>query len=581
MIFDYNESRHKITLIEEHSEDILRLKDRTTFTLCERIRDGIHEVPFISLPIIINAAKLAGYRTTFGSTLKKFYDGYRNHRQKLENIKQTKSDREFEDIAFDEISKLEHRGYDYKSLLTSGQKTTIKFMLTGKTILCGNEVGTGKTLAAIMASKILLFEQKISKIIVVTQSSLVQNWYNDHKKFFSINDVIMVSKSDTPKKRNNLYDLFNKNKEIHFIILNYEKFNFDFDALSKMKCDCLIVDEAHNFKNILTAKRSENFFKLVKVYNPKYRFALTGTPVENRVGEIFSMFKFLDDGKILGGEMFFSANFVSFKDEWFKVKMSNGRVITRMEKKPIGYKNHEFLKSLIRPYVIRIKTHLPVGLYEEYMMLPMTNCMRKKHDEIRHSTDNTSAKYHRLRQFLNSPTREGVEDDIKCDKLIELIDQTTEKILVFSFYRCSLNNIGEKLKKAGIKYLTFSGEDSNISPVEIIKKFEVDDYRVMITTDRLSTGCNIQFCHYCIQYDLPIKPSIAIQRKGRTYRIGQKNDVHVFNFIYENSIESVIYEQFEVKQDVIREIIDKLDDRKLVSINKDIERKVVEYLDKK
>lgn len=575
MIFDLLKKDHQVTLLEQPGEDILRIKDKTHFTLCERIRDGKYEIPFIALGIVVGACKKLGYRMQFTPELKAFYEAYVSKRKMLEDIKALD---ENIPIAIPEISQI---GLKAGTVLTFGQKATVKFALEGKTILCGSEVGTGKSLAFNIASKILILQKKVNKVIVVTQSSLVQNWYGDYVKFFSDRGIIRVSKSDSKKKREEIYRMFMSRPDLNYLVLNFEKYNFDFDFLATIKCDCLIVDEAHNFKNYAGAKRSENFFKLLQIHNPKYRYALTGTAIENRIGDIFSIFKYLDGGKIVGSHTWFDNNFVSYRDEYFKIKLNNGRTMTRMERKPIGFKNHEFLKNLIRPSIIRVKSKLPVGLYEEFITLTMPKKMKDKHEEIRHSKEHTSKKYHQLRQFLNAPSRENITDDLKLDRLVEMLDQTSEKFLIFSFYKCSLDSISRKLSSLNIPHLTFSGEDTKITPSEIISKFENEDYRVLIATDRLSTGVNMQFCRYGLNWEVPIKPSVGIQRAGRLFRLGQKNDVHFYNFIYDDSIESTIYEQFNIKREVIREVIENLDDNKLQKINKEIEQKIVQYLSPK
>jgi SNF2 family DNA or RNA helicase len=567
MIFDYIPIRRKLQIEEESGEDILRIKDKTNFILCERIRDGKYEVPFITLPIIVACAKKLGYRLTFSKELKSFYEAYKSKRKILEDIKN------LDENHFDE--KLKDIGICDGFYLTNAQAITIKFAIEAECCCIGNEIGSGKSLVINSIARILLSENKVNKVLLATKASLVDNLHADYIKFFGNHNVTKIG--NLPKnKREHLYEYFMKS-DSRIMIINYEKFLFDIKYLKNLQFEMVACDEFHKIRNFLNAKSSIHFFDLIKQWKPQYRYCVSGSLIENKLFDIFPAVKFLDNGFIVGGQMFFD-NFIEYQDIFFKMKLRNGQIVTRNEKKAVGFRNHEFLKNLIRPYIIRKKGKLPIEKIENFILLEPTESFKDKYNEIRKSESIVSKRYHSLRQFLNDPQREGFKENPKLEKFEEILDQISGKIIVFSFYKCTLKMLDKYLSDKNIGHICFSGDDEQ-TPFEVIERLRNDDsIKVLVCTDRLAEGHNIQFVDRLINFELALKPSTHQQRIGRIFRMGQTQNITIWTFIFKETIEEVIYENFEKKKHLIDTIIEKLDEKTLKNIEKEIEVSVIKSL---
>lgn len=579
MIFDYSSEYRKLILIEEPGEDLLRIKDKTDYILCERIRNGRHEIPFVMFPKLWKIAGKLGFRTSATDKLKSFYRAYEEKRKILEQVKENFHSCNFPIIArikafCEKIEKL----YNFKYM--PEQIESIVYLVIAKKALLANEVGTGKSLVMNTTCKFLISEKKIKKVLVLLPASLVKNYADDYKKFFGNYGMISIG-DETKPKREAIYASFRRSTDTEFLITNYEKCRIDIEFLSKIKFDAVLVDEFHRMKNYREAAMSANFFKMLNMWKSEYRFPASGTPIENKLLDLYPIFKLLQDGFILGNSTFFDNNFVEYEDVFFKQKVG-GRTFTRFEKKAVGFKeNHlPFLKELVRPFVIRKKLSLPCGLYEQIIRIDLSKKVRDKYHEIRQTTTGPSAKYHAVRQFLCDVRRGDLkpEDNPKCEELKNILSQTDSKVLIFSFYKCSIDAISDYVRSLGYSALTLKGDDGK-DPFEEIQKFRNGNDKCLVASDRINYGHNLQNSKVVIHWELPIKPTTYTQRNGRSYRTGQTEDVHVYSFVCNDTVEGIIADSFESKRHIIREMIEKMDDKGLAEIEKEIEKKVLQSLE--
>lgn len=572
MLIDY--ANDQIILTEELNESFITLQDMTNYRLCERIRDGKYQIPYIALPIVVNACKKSGYPIRYTDALKSHHAHVLRKRDMLESIKTgdySKDDPEINDI-IEYIKSMESSG-NFK--LSPEQIDSVVFGIIGRRILIANEIGTGKTLVVNMIARYLIDHNIIKKVIVMVPAKLVNNFKKDYIRFFGKEGIISLRK-ETKDKRSLLYKQFATNENVKILVTNYEKCYFDYDDLLKVKCDMIVVDEFHIMKNFMGAKRSINFFSLIKnQWKPIYRYPMSGTPIENRLFDLFPVFKLLDGGNILGGQKFFECNFIEYENKFFKVKIRNSKkVITRNEVVAVGFKNHVLLKSLIKPLVIRKKLLLPVGKYQNFIEIELDSKVKEAYEALKRNTSGASARYHATRQFLCDPMRENITSNKKLEELQNILDQTSEKIVIFTFYHAGVDALSKYLTDNGIKYYKITGKEQT-DATEVIEKFKNDkDAKCLIGTDAINFGHNIQFCRFVVNYDIPIKPTTYDQRIGRLYRKGQQNDVHVYNFYVADTVEEKIYEQFEAKKDLIDTIMD-LDDEERIKIENEIEKAVM------
>jgi SNF2 family DNA or RNA helicase len=567
---------YNLILQFERNENFIALQDAINeYVLCLRVRDNLCEIPYIALPHILRGCKKIGYRVKYDTSLLDNHTKIVRERKILETVKTANLDSLKKVPLFAKLlGAIESLEAQYGFTLTEGQKRSTLFCLLGKKVLIANEIGTGKTLTINTVCKYLISQNIIKKVIVLVPAALVKNYFNDYVKFFGEKGILAV-REETPAKRRELYKIFQSTNSINFLVTNYEKCLFDYEQLKLFKPDVIIVDEFHRMKNFLGAKRSQNFFEMLKEnWNAEYRFPMSGTPIENKLFDLFPIFKLLDGGKILGGQRFFENNFVQKKLFFFKIKY-RGRWITKSEERAIGFKNLEYLKHLIRPRIIREKLLLPVGCYHEYIEIEPSKKLLDAYSQCRQSTSGTSAKYHACRQALCNTERIEIQDNPKLEQLDNILDQTSEQCVIFSFYLTSMDMLAKHLDAKGIKYLEISGRTTE-DATKTIQKFEHDKtIKCLICTDKVNFGVTIVNARVCIELDMPLKPTIQEQRIGRLYRVGQLRDVHVYSMYVKNTVEEKIYTELISKKYLIKKAIVELDDKKLKEIEQEIENNVM------
>jgi len=565
----YNERNHQITIVEETGEQFLTVQDKCSYNFCARFRNSVYEVPFISLPILINRLKELKYPIKFSDDLKTKYDNYTAHRKRLSELKERKYTTADEDVKHilnfilecelhikERFFKLYKRNFQYYG----NQIETIVYGIIGERIIIGNDIGTGKTLTAITIGKYLMKYGDVKKALIMLPASLVENFYDDYNKFFGDGEMFKIT-TEPPKKRDMLYQIFRTTPKLKTLITNYEKCNFDVNHLEKLNFDMIVVDEFHKMKNFISAQRSINFFELVqKKWKPRYRYPMSGTPIENKLFDLYPIFKLLDDGKILGGQKFFDANFIKYeeKETPFRVK-GYSKLLFKTELVATGFKNHQYVKNLIAPYIIKKKLDLPVKLYRHDLFVEPSVKFHQAYIDYKKQYVGSAA-YAAARQFLCDTSRGGWEDNPKFELLEDIVTQTSHKLIIFTFFKCGVAAIAKKMKQLGYKYITCMGGDGK-DALKVVQEFNnTPDLKALITTDKINYGQNIQSARIVIEWDIPIKPAITMQRAGRSYRSGQDHDVHLYRFITKGTVEEIINTQWETKKDLIDKVIESLGD---------------------
>jgi len=585
LILDYSNSQ--IVITEEPGESFLKIQDNCEFNLCVRLRDKKYQVPYAALPILQKTLKSIKYPINFTPAIKKFHKEFTAHRHMLESLKTNTYD--VNDLKIAEIitfikkteNEIKRRCKVFKGFY-GNQIDTILYGIVGERIVIGNDIGTGKTLTAIVIAKFLMERRGAKNALILLPASLATNFYQDYNKYYNDNEMMLIA-GETKKKRISLYQTFKTTPRVKFLITNYEKCNFDFDQLNGLAFDILVVDEFHKMKNFKEAKRSANFFKMVqKNWKPRYRYPMSGTPIENRLFDIYPVFKLLDDGMVLGGERFFDSNFVEYEERSFRVYTSPNRFHLITKRNAVGFRHHTFVKKLIAPYVIKKKLDLPAGLYEYVVNIKPTKEFFDCYEKVRLSEFNASARYYAVRQFLCDTMRGNWPNNPKFDELENIISQTESKIVIFSFFKCSIHTIEKWLHEHGYGCITCMGGDGT-DALDVVNKFKADpNLHCLITTDKINYGHNIQEAKIVIEWEKPLKYTTTMQRIGRCYRAGQDQDVTAYSFVVENTVESIINEQFMSKKDLIEKIMGDLSndnsDSSLDVIMRDIQKEVMRRL---
>lgn len=420
--------------------------------------------------------------------------------------------------------------------------------------ILADDMGLGKTLQLI--SVILSYVQKEEKpkpSIVVCPSSLSLNWENEINKFAQSLQAVVIKGTLAERKEQirsipnyniviTSYDLLKRDIEI------YEELNYEFKYI--------IADEAQYIKNNNTQNA-----KAIKKINAETRYALTGTPIENSLSELWSIFDY-----IMPGYLF------SYK----KFKENYEMPIVRDEEQFAMKK----LKMLIEPFILRrikseVLTELPDKtitvlnneMHEEQQKIYMSYLQNAKQEAMDTINANGFEKSQikilallmRLRQICCHPSLfidNYKGESSKLNQCIELIKDGIEaghKILLFSGYTGMFDIIEKSLKEQNIKYFKLTGATKVGERIKLVDEFnENDEIKVfLISLKAGGTGLNLIGADMVIHYDPWWNISAENQATDRTYRIGQKKNVQVYKLITKNSIEEKIYDLQQKKAKLI------------------------------
>ncbi|WP_042273288.1 DEAD/DEAH box helicase [[Clostridium] dakarense] len=408
--------------------------------------------------------------------------------------------------------------------------------------ILADEMGLGKTLQTIT----FLLSKKGKKSLVITPTSLIHNWKNEIDKFAPSLKVGIAHgvKKEREKVIKNI-------DEYDIILTTYGSLRNDLEKYEEINFDYCIIDEAQNIKNPTSISTDA-----VKSINAKNRFALTGTPIENNLLELWSIFDFIMPGYLYGLSKF---NAIFIKDE--------GQI-----------KN---LKRMIRPFILRrtksqVIKELPDKIERKYIV-ELSKEQRKIYsvyvDDIKRKIKEkedikdkiTILSYlTKLRQLCLDPSV-IIEDykgkSAKTDACLEIIKEYIEidnKILVFSQFTSVLKNIGEKLAKNNIKYCYLDGQTKAVDRIKLVDEFnESKDKKVfLISLKAGGTGLNLTSANTVIHFDPWWNPSVENQATDRAHRYGQKEVVEVIKLIAKGTIEEKIVMLQESKKALIDDIID-------------------------
>lgn len=422
--------------------------------------------------------------------------------------------------------------------------------------ILADDMGLGKTLqliAMLLDYKKNSNELKPRASLVVCPSSLSLNWENEIKKFApELTSIVIAGNSAERKLR------ISQIQDYNIVITSYDLLKRDIEEYEKMKYPFkyIIADEAQYIKN----NNTQNF-KAIKKLKGDTRYALTGTPIENSLSELWSIFDF-----IMPGYLF------SYK----KFKGIYELPIVRDESSEMMKK----LKMLIEPFVLRrikeeVLTELPDKtitvlnneMDEEQFKVYMSYMVKAKKEVAEEISVNGFEKSQikilsllmRLRQICCHPSLfienyKGESSKLtQCIELVKDAIQSGHKILLFSGYTSMFEIIQKELQKEGINYYKLTGQTKVGERLKLVDEFNNNsDVKVfLISLKAGGTGLNLIGADTVIHYDPWWNLSTENQATDRMYRIGQKRNVQVYKLITKNSIEEKIYELQQKKAKLI------------------------------
>lgn len=449
---------------------------------------------------------------------------------------------------------LRHALYDYQ---IDGM---LHLAFKGRALLA-DEMGLGKTVQAVAASALLKECFNTKRVLVVTPASLKSEWEEQIRKFTSLSvDTVFGSR----KERLASY----RNSKAFFLLVNYEQMIRDYEDVNRdFQPDLVILDEAQRIKNWKTKTADR-----LKRIQSRFAFVLTGTPIENKIDELYSLVEFVDPS-IFGSLFRFNRRFYQFDGD--------GKVA--------GMQNLRELHELVEPVMLRrrkdeISEQLPERIDNNYFV-PMTKeqNLRYADHEMIVSRLARAAKEGRLppdgmermqqalacmRMLCDSVyiLDQKVKDVPKLDELERILDDLWEddpdrKVIVFSEWVKMLELLEERLNGKNIKYALHIGSVNQKKRREEINRFKNDpECRLFLSSDSGSVGLNLQSASVVVNLDLPWNPAKLEQRIARAWRKHQKNIVNVINLVAENTIEHRMIGTLDFKQGLADVVLDERGD---------------------
>ena len=416
--------------------------------------------------------------------------------------------------------------------------------------ILADDMGLGKTLQAIsLISEIQLENEDLLGIIIVP-TSLLHNWKEEFYKFSDIKPILVEGNAETRKE-------LVKKTEKGILITTYQTFRNDVKNYKDKKFDVAILDEAQNIKNVSSLVKKATS-KLESAVN----FALTGTPIENSIMELWSIFDFILPGYL--------DNITKFRKK-YKNSLNN----------PDSKKIFN-LKNIVSPFILRrtkdeVLTELPekvennmiVELSKEQKKLYMAYVKRAKKelrgfDKEENNNLKVLAILTKLRQICNSPQLfdENYTGEVaKIELLREMIPDILEnghRMIIFSQFLGTLEEIKEELKKENVEYFYIDGSVKSKERMEISKKFNSGEGQVVLISLKAGgTGLNLIGADVVIHYDPWWNFAVENQASDRAHRIGQKRSVQVIKLITEGTIEEKIIKIQENKRALSENILGK------------------------
>ena len=408
-----------------------------------------------------------------------------------------------------------------------------------------DDMGLGKTLQAI-ALLSNLHEEKKKKSMVIMPKSLIYNWENEIKKF-------------APKLKVGVYYGINRDfsslKKVDVILTTYGTIRNDIENLLKHKFDLLILDESQNIKNI-----NSQTTKAVLILNAKKRVALSGTPIENNLLELYSLFRFLNPEMFGSVQRFTNSYILPIQ------KYSDTSTIEELKKKIYPFLLRRVKKEVLEDLPDKIEKLVYVDMNDEHRRFYEER--RKYYYSLLEKNTSSQGSFDKffvlqaineLRHIVSSPELEtkkiiSSKKEVLIENVIEAIENN-HKVLVFVNYLSSIESICDSLKENKIKYLKMTGQTKDRQ--NLVDKFQNDSrYKVFVMTLKTGgVGLNLVSADTIFIYDPWWNTTVENQAIDRAYRLGQDKTVFAYKMIMRNTIEEKILKLQEIKNKLLDDLI--------------------------
>ncbi len=421
----------------------------------------------------------------------------------------------------------------------------------GRAVLA-DDMGLGKTIQGIGVAELLAQEAGISKVLVICPASVKSQWRLEMIRFSNRSHQIVLGSA---RERAAQYD-----NPCFFTICNYEQVLRDLLPIERVKWDLIILDEGQRIKN-WEAKTSQ----VIKALKSPFALVLSGTPLENRLDELFSVVEFIDDRRLGPAFRFYNR---------YRVVDQRGKVL--------GYKNLDDLRKRLKPVLLRrtrksVMSELPPRATEIRRIPPTDEQLTLHNGQMKIIQTIINKKYIsemdllRLQKallicrmaanstFLVDKVPPGYSSKLlEFENLIDqLADEEDRKIVLFSEWTTMLGLIEPLLEKRKLNYVRLDGSIPQKKRQGLIHEFQKEpDCKLFITTNAGAIGLNLQAANTVINVDLPWNPAVLEQRISRVHRMGQKRPVQAFLLVTEETLEEKLLGTLSAKHELALAALD-------------------------
>ncbi|WP_294531064.1 DEAD/DEAH box helicase [uncultured Fusobacterium sp.] len=409
-----------------------------------------------------------------------------------------------------------------------------------------DDMGLGKTLQAISVLT-RLHEKKGTKSLVIMPKSLIYNWESEIKKF-------------SPKLKVGIYYGNFRNRDIikksGVILTTYGTIRNDIEIIRDYDFDVVILDESQNIKNV-----NAQTTKAIMLLNAKHRIALSGTPIENNLSELYSLFRFLNPSMF--GTMEEFNNFYAIPIQ----KENDQEAIEELKKKVYPFILRRIKKEVLKDLPDKIEKTMYIEMNPEQKKLyeeRRNYYYNMVHSQIKENGLGKTQFFilqalNELRQITSCPEAKSVgvtssKREVLINNILDAVENG-HKVLVFTNYINSIKNICEDLDKYGVKYLSMSGSTKDRQL--LVDKFQKDSkYKVFVMTLKTGgVGLNLTAADTIFIYDPWWNKTVENQAIDRAYRLGQDRTVFSYKLILKDTIEEKILQLQESKIKLLDNLI--------------------------
>ncbi|MGE7904972.1 SNF2 helicase associated domain-containing protein [Peribacillus sp. NPDC094092] len=438
---------------------------------------------------------------------------------------------------------------DLDPILREYQKNGYKWMKIlaqyGFGGILADDMGLGKTLQSItfILSELPDIRKKRVPALIVCPSSLTYNWLGEFTKFAPAIQAVVLDGDKTERTK-----LLKEVSEVDVVITSYPLLRKDIASFEKEDFHTVFFDEAQAFKNPVTQTA-----RAAKKIKAVHRFALTGTPIENSLEELWSLFHVVFPELFMGLKEYsnLSREQISRRIRPFLLRRMKEDVLAELPGKIESLESMELLPDQKK-------------LYGAYLA-------KLRHDTLKHLDKDTLRKNRirilagltRLRQICCHPALfvDGYKgSSAKYEQLMQIVEESKHsgrRVLIFSQFTKMLQMIGRDLAMKGQPFFYLDGQTPSKERVEICNRFNAGERDIfLISLKAGGTGLNLTGADTVILYDLWWNPAVEEQAADRAHRMGQKNEVQVIKLIARGTIEEKMNELQEKKRHLIEEIID-------------------------